>query len=217
MDLLYSTVLFRDAAYSPLPMASDQSTYSDAVLPHLSDTELFLALQSGQTNALGILYDRHAGLVYGLALRLLGSAPEAEDLTQDIFLAFAKGSSYDPRRGSLRTFLAILTRSRALDRLRSRSKAQDQWRQQALNETDSTGFDMTTEHVAQMERSQEVQAALAQLPDSEHQILRLAYYEGLSHSEIAKRLDVPIGTVKSRSRRGLLKLRQFLSDFIGTP
>ncbi len=68
-----------------------------------------------------------------------------------------------------------------------------------------------------MERSQEVQAALAQLPDSEHQILRLAYYEGLSHSEIAKRLDVPIGTVKSRSRRGLLKLRQFLSDFIGTP
>jgi RNA polymerase sigma-70 factor, ECF subfamily len=173
-----------------------------------TDAELCLALRQGQTDALGVLYDRHASLVYGLALRLLGSAQEAEDLTQDIFLTLAKNTSFDPRRGSLRTYLAILTRSRAVDRMRSHQSAHthlQRWQRssETLAATNSP-FDM----VAQQEQSQEIQSALTQLPQEQQQVLRLAYYEGLSQSQIAEQLKLPLGTVKARARRGLLKLRQ---------
>lgn len=103
-----------------------------------TDAKLYLALKAGHTAALGILYDRHAGLVYGLALKILGNAQEAEDLTQDIFLNLVKSTAYDSRRASLRTFLAILTRSRALDRVRSRNTALsflERWRSGGSQET----------------------------------------------------------------------------------
>lgn len=180
-----------------------------------TDAKLYLALKAGHTAALGILYDRHAGLVYGLALKTLGNAQEAEDLTQDIFLNLAKSTAYDSRRGSLRTFLAILTRSRALDRVRSRNTALsflERWRSTSNQETTSQS---PFEHAFQKEQSQEVQTALAQLSDSEQQILRLAYYDGLTQSEIADQLNMPLGTVKTRTRRSLLKLRQTLTDYIG--
>ena len=179
-----------------------------------TDASLYQALRAGHTEALGMLYDRHAGLVYGLALKALNSPQEAEDLTQDIFLNLAKSTVYDSRRGSLRTFLAILTRSRAVDRLRSRSAARsffDRFRSSNVETLSKSPFDQ----VSQNERSQEVKAAVDQLPDSEKQILRLAYYEGLSQSEIAKRLDIPLGTVKTKTRRSLLKLRQTLTDYVG--
>jgi RNA polymerase sigma-70 factor (ECF subfamily) len=178
-----------------------------------TDAELYLALRVGNTAALGILYDRHAGLVFGLAMKILGVAQEAEDLTQDIFLTLARGCSYDPNRGSLRTFLAILTRSRAIDRLRSRRTAQTaQGRWQPSREQEITA-NVPLEQVTQTEQSQEVQAALAQLSDNQQQILRMAYYDGLSQSEIAKQLDIPLGTVKARARRGLLKLRESLINY----
>lgn len=183
--------------------------------PSLSqtDAELIFALRNGQTTALGVLYDRHAGLVYGLALTTLGNAQEAEDLTQDIFLTLAKGSSYNPQRGSLRTFLAILTKSRAKDRLRSRSSTRrmlDRWKWGSQSEVGAT---LPLEQVFQQEQSQEVRTALAQLSEQEQQVLRLAYYDGFSQSEIAQQLNIPLGTVKARARRGLLKLRQTLTSF----
>ncbi|PIG95050.1 sigma-70 family RNA polymerase sigma factor [Gloeocapsopsis sp. IPPAS B-1203] len=192
-------------------MPSEQPGNTEKLIQ--TDVELYRALQAGQDVALGILYDRHAGLVYGIALKILGHPQEAEDLTQDVFLKLAQSSSYDPSRGSLRTFLAILTRSRAIDRVRSRSKAREffgQWRDsEAQHVTDSL-----FEQVFRSEQSQEVQAALSQLSDSQQQILHMAYYDGLSQSEIAKRLEIPLGTVKARARRGLLKLRQTLTDYI---
>lgn len=188
---------------------------NEAAISQQSDGEVILALQTGRSEALGILYDRHAALVYGAALHFLKSTQEAEDLTQDIFLSLAKGSSYDPKRGTLRTFLAILTRSRAIDRLRSRTKTRQRFIQNSFNEIDVATPNFPVEHIVQLERSQEVQAALAQLPASEQQVLKLAYYEGLSQSEIANHLDLSLGTVKSRARRGLIKLRQTLADFIG--
>lgn len=175
-----------------------------------TDAELFQALRAGQTDALAILYDRHAGLVHGLALKVLGNTQEAEDLTQDIFLTLVRGCSYDPKRGSLRTFLAVLTRSRSIDRLRSRQSRLaflHRWR----GDRREDASDSPLEFVFQNEQSQAVQTALAQLSESQQQILKLAYYEGLSQSEIAKRLDIPLGTVKARSRRGLLQLRQTLT------
>ena len=136
-----------------------------------TDAELCLALRQGQTDALGVLYDRHASLVYGLALRLLGSAQEAEDLTQDIFLTLAKNTSFDPRRGSLRPYLAILTRSRAVDRMRSHQSAHthlQRWQRssETLAATNSP-FDV----VAQQEQSQQIQSALTQLPQEQQQRL----------------------------------------------
>lgn len=180
-----------------------------------TDAELYLALKAGQTAALGVLYDRHAGLVYGIALKILGNSPEAEDLTQDVFLYLAKALSYESNRASLRTYLAILTRSRAIDRVRARTTARQflgRWRHSKEPEIFT---DSLLEGASRHEQSQEIRAALAQLSDEQQQILRMAYYDGLSQSEIAQRLKIPLGTVKARARRGLLKLRQTLADYIG--
>ncbi|MBI4783420.1 MAG: sigma-70 family RNA polymerase sigma factor [Oscillatoriophycideae cyanobacterium NC_groundwater_1537_Pr4_S-0.65um_50_18] len=180
-----------------------------------TDVELYLSLKSGHAEALGVLYDRHAGLVYGIALKVLGSPQEAEDLTQDIFLNLAHSSSYQPHRGSLRTFLAILTRSRAIDRVRSRKTALaslGRWKSDSPEEISSN---TPLEYVFQDERSEEVRTALAQLSDSQQQILKMSYYDGFSQSEIAKQLEIPLGTVKARARRGLLRLRQTLTTYMG--
>lgn len=202
---------------TPPPIASDQVASDQAAsdqaasIQELTDTALWQAVCRGDTVALGKLYDRHGGLVYGIALKLLGR-PEADDLTQDIFLKLFSGSGYDPSRGSLRTYLAILTRSRAIDRLRSRKiKARSLRRLQRQAHTSSP--DVTADALSTAEQSAEVQAALAELSDTQQEILRLAYYEGLSQTAIAKRLNTPLGTVKTRARRGLLKLRDMLQDY----
>ncbi|MBE9108478.1 sigma-70 family RNA polymerase sigma factor [Nodosilinea sp. LEGE 07298] len=176
----------------------------------LSDGDLWLALKAGQTGALGSLYDRHSGLVYGIALKVLGQTQEAEDLTQDIFVKLARSTAYDPQRGSFRTYLAILTRSRAIDRLRSRQSARNSVAR--LQAGDQPQTPTPADALIQGERSEEVRSALAQLSANQQQILRLAYYEGLSQATIAEQLDTPLGTVKTHSRRGLLKLRQILQD-----
>ena len=193
-------------------MPSEQpGKFENSSLP--TDAELYLALKAGRDQAFGTIYDRHAGLVYGLALKILGNPQEAEDLTQDVFLHLARSSTYDPSRGTLRTFLAILTRSRALDKVRSQNKTRQllgQWQ----NNQDLDVTESLFEQVSRSEQSCEVRGALAQLSGEQQQILHMAYYDGLSQSEIAERLKIPLGTVKARARRGLLKLRQTLADYI---
>jgi RNA polymerase sigma-70 factor (ECF subfamily) len=193
---------------------SDNPDNPERVLSNQTDVELYFALKKGQTIALGILYDRHAGLVYGLALKALGNAQEAEDLTQDIFLNLTKITSYDPKRGSLRTFLAVLTRSRAIDRIRSRTTKRSLLNRLKPRGNLENSTNSPLETVFQNERSQQVQSALAQLSESQQQLIRMAYYDGLSQSEIAAQLQMPLGTVKTRTRQGLLKLRQNLLDYI---
>lgn len=195
-------------------MSSEQIGNTEKLLSVQTDAQLYLALKAGQTAALGILYDRHAGLVYGIALKVLENPQEAEDLTQDIFLNFVKIGSYEPSRGSLRTYLAILTRSRAVDRVRSRSNTRELLKKWGHSRESETATDSLLEKVSRSEQSQEVKAALAQLSDEQQQILRMAYYDGLSQSEIANQLEIPLGTVKARARRGLLKLRQALTDYM---
>ena len=192
-------------------MPFEPSGNLETLSSHQSDAELFRALKAGQISALGTLYDRHAALVYGLALKMLSAPPEAEDLTQDIFLSLAS-SSFDPSRGSLRTFLAVLTRSRAIDRIRSRGSATTALKRLIPNSTETVETN-SVEQVSQIEQSEEVRAALAQLSSEQQQILKMAYYDGLSQSEIATQLAIPLGTVKARARRGLLKLREALTDY----
>ncbi|BAU15419.1 RNA polymerase sigma factor [Leptolyngbya sp. NIES-3755] len=191
---------------------SEFSSNTRELLSEQTDAALYQALQAGHGEALGILYDRHAGLVYGLALKILTNPQEAEDLTQDIFLNLARSTSYDAHRGSLRTFLAILTRSRARDRMRSRSAARSLLDRFRSTHSPETASESLFEEVLQTERSQKLQSALAQLSEHEQQILRFAYFDGLSQSEIAQRLNIPLGTVKTKTRRSLLKLRQTLTD-----
>ncbi|WP_225913720.1 sigma-70 family RNA polymerase sigma factor [Leptolyngbya ohadii] len=179
-----------------------------------TDLELLNAVKRGQVECLGILYDRYARLVYGLAFRILENAEEAEDVTQDVFLTLWRQDAYNPSRGSLSSFLTTMTRSRSIDKLRARGTKQrflQRW--QSLVRTESAPAS-PLETVSVQERSERVREALSQLPDTERQVLEIAYYEGLSQSEISERLQVPLGTVKSRSRQGLLKLRRTLQDYL---
>ncbi len=194
-------------------MQSDPSGNQAPPASSQTDAELIFALRNGQTAVLGVLYNRHIGLVYGLAFSALGNAQEAEDLTQDIFLTLVKGTTYDPQRGSLRTFLAILTRSRARDRLRSRNSVRQTLYRWKLGGQADTLSNVPLERIFQHEQSQAVSTALAQLSENQQQILKMAYYEGFSQSEIAQKLEIPLGTVKARARRGLLKLRETLTSF----
>jgi RNA polymerase sigma-70 factor (ECF subfamily) len=182
--------------------------------PSQTDTELFLALKAGEQGALTIFYDRYASLVYRLALRILVNTQEAEDLTQEVFLNLWRSSTYNPSRGSLSSFLTTLTRSRAIDKLRSRSsnlKFLQRWSQAMTTQPQPpTPFEFASIH----QRSEYVRDALAKLPDKQRQVLEMAYYDGLSQSEIATRLEIPLGTVKSWSRQGLLNLRQHLKALI---
>lgn len=177
-----------------------------------TDAELCRALTAGHTAALGMLYDRYSSLVYRLALRILNSPQEAEDLTQEIFLNLWRSGTYNPSRGSLGSFLTTLTRSRAIDKLRSRGsnlKFIQRWSQMMATETSPpTPF----EAASLTQRSHYVRTALAQLPDKQRQVLEMAYYEGLSQSEIATQLGIPLGTIKTWSRQGLLNLRKNLQD-----
>ena len=179
-----------------------------------SDLELLSAMSQGQIKALDILYDRYSRLVYSIAYRILNSSEEAEDITQDVFLTLWRRNSYDPARGSLRSVLTTLTRSRAIDRLRSKNaRLRVVQRLQGIVRSDS-GSPSPLEQASIGERSQVIRTALSQLSESERQVLEIAYYEGLSQSEIAERLGIPLGTVKSRSRQVLLKLRQRLQDYV---
>lgn len=193
------------ASYPPTPDSPDLASYSDL--------DLLNALREGRVDALGRLYDRYSKVVYGLAYKILENSEEAEDITQDVFLTLWRRDRYDATRGSLNNFLMTMTRSRSIDKLRSRST-----RMRALQRLKGTfrseGTALPLEQVSIQERSQLVRDALAQLSDNERQVLEVAYYEGLSQSEIAKRLETPLGTVKTRSRQALLKLRQALQDYV---
>ncbi|NMF82702.1 sigma-70 family RNA polymerase sigma factor [Nodosilinea sp. P-1105] len=176
----------------------------------ISDRDLINRLWAGHTEALAILYDRYASLVYTLALRMLSNPAEAEDLTQEVFVNFWQRRQYDPDRGSVGSYLTTYTRSRALDRLRvSSGRANILQRFQRITAASSrsaTPFD----HASQQEDQQQLRAALAQIPDTERQVLEIAYFQGLSQSQISEKLGIPLGTVKSRSRQGLLRLRDLL-------
>jgi RNA polymerase sigma-70 factor (ECF subfamily) len=179
-----------------------------------SDRELVRQLQAGNTDALAMLYDRYAPMVYTLALKMLQNAAEAEDLTQEAFVNFWQQQKYDPERGSVGSYLATYTRSRALDRLRVGGGRRNIMKK-VQRMTGATPRPPTPlEEAAQSERQQQLQEALNHLSPAEREVLEIAYFEGLSQSQIAQRLGIPLGTVKTRSRQGLLRLRDRLGNDI---
>ena len=177
-----------------------------------TDGQLVEALAQDPT-ALGVLYDRYAGLVYGLALASLRNAEDARDLTQEIFLALYRETTYDPARGTLGGFLTTMTRMRAIDRLRARGR-RIRLLQDPRADLPPTPPFSPLERISLAECAERVRAALDQLPHAQRQVLEMAYYRGLSQSEIASDLGASLGTVKSWARRGLLSLRQVLGDLV---
>ena len=177
------------------------------------DDALLSALGTDRA-ALGPLYDRYGGLVYGLARAILQSQQEAEDLTQEIFVTLCQGTTFDARRGSLGAFLTTLTRSRAIDRLRGSGRhvriLRAAWQSAPAPEPPASAVD----RIATRERSERVRNAFADLPANERRALEMVYYQGLTQAEVASTLDAPLGTVKSWCRRGLLGLRAALADLV---
>ena len=171
-------------------------------------------IASGDQAAAAGLYDRHARPLFSLILRILGNETEAEDVLQDVFAqAFRQAARYDARRGAVAAWLLTIARSRAIDRLRARRARVDApaGEMQPLDEMPDAQPDAASTMLDE-EQSRLVRQALGALPMLQRIAIELAYYEGLSHSEIAERLEQPLGTVKTRIRLGLLKLRDVLTE-----
>ena len=172
------------------------------------DAELVQEMARGKTDALAKLYDLHAPVMLALAHRILGSKNDAEDLVHDVFLeAWRRAADYDPERGTVRAWLVLRTRSRAIDSKKSAkvsrtvSVGDTGWLERLLG---------GAEDVSGSADRDLVRRTLRELPEDQRIVLLLGYFEGLSSSEIAARLATPIGTVKSRVAKGLSRLREAL-------
>lgn len=178
------------------------------------DADLLTLIAKGDRRAFGQLYDRSSQILFTLSLKILGDREEAEDLLQEVYTeVWRKSVRYDERRGSPMAWLLTLTRSRGIDRIRARGS-----RGHGLTESiedapiaDTQGHEPTPfDRQADAEVRVFVMKALVELPAAQRQALELSYYEGLSHSEIADRLKEPLGTIKTRIKLGMSKLKTAL-------
>jgi len=172
--------------------------------------ELLKHIANGDESALSELYDQTKNLVYGIILRIVSMPAVAEEVAMDVyFQVWRQASRYEQSRGTAFTWLMLLARSRALDRLRSEKiSAGYEW------ESFTGGFDIvdsgrSPESLAQAKQTRlRMSGILRELPDEQRQVIELSFYEGMSHGEIAERLQLPLGTVKSRIRSGISRFRQ---------
>jgi RNA polymerase sigma-70 factor (ECF subfamily) len=176
---------------------------ADLLPDDAEDEALVTAMAAGDRGALATLYERHSPLLLGLALKIVRERREAEDLLHDVFLeAWRSAKDFDPRRGRVRTWLAIRMRSRALDLQKSARVSRN---------TGDGGLDLVVdESESASPDHRRVRRALAELGQDQRRVLELAYFEGLSCTEIAERVAIPVGTVKSRIAAGLDRLRSGL-------
>lgn len=167
-------------------------------------------LGAGDTRALEELYDRYNDLLYSLVVRIVGRAAEAEDVMQETWLqAWRHARSYDPARGTVGAWLVMAARSRAIDRVRSEGSRQRAETAAAADPPQASPEDPSVD-AARRQWSSRVIAALEQLVPQHRQVLELAYFAGLSQTEVANRLSAPLGTVKSWTRQALLRLSELV-------
>ncbi len=176
--------------------------------PEAADSVLIRRVVDGDETALALLYDRYAGMVYSVARRILNDATAAEEILQDIFYQFWRtAGNYDLARGSLAGWLLVTARNRAIDGLRRRSRGAAELRRET---SVAVALNLETA-AARNEMMLRVKAALAGLPPEQRRALELAYFEGLTQSEIARQTGEPLGTVKTRLRTALGSLRRALN------
>jgi RNA polymerase sigma-70 factor (ECF subfamily) len=167
-------------------------------------------LAGGDMDAAAELYDRYGGQVLGLARRILRNDGDAEEVVQDVFAqAWRTAKSFDVSRASVGGWLLMMTRTRAIDRLRARQSRPDLTGAPVADVLPS-GEALPVEQILSAEQASLIRGALGELPGPQREALELAYYEGLTHAEIAARLTEPLGTVKTRIRTALLTLRRRL-------
>ncbi|HVL50735.1 MAG TPA: sigma-70 family RNA polymerase sigma factor [Actinomycetota bacterium] len=178
----------------------------------VDDAGLVRGLAAGDRQSLAALYDRYANAALGLAFKICGNRTIAEDIVQEAFLAFwQRPDSFDVKRGSPGAFLMGIVHHKAVDAVRRESSVHRREENFAMDAQDFSG-DEVVEAAWVSIRRQKVLAALSQLSDVQRQALELAYLQGLTYSEVASRLDIPLGTAKTRMRDGMIRLRTLLSQ-----
>ena len=187
----------------------DDSTELDDVAP-VSLNDLLSQVAEGDQKAFGQLYDQTSGRVLGLVRRLLKDSAQSEEVTQEIFLeVWQNAKRYDPAKGSATTWILTMSHRRAVDRIRSSQSTRDRDTRIGLRDME-TEYDSVSESVEIRVEHERVGQALLRLTELQRQAVTLAYYGGYSHSEVAEMLKVPIGTVKTRLRDGMIRLRDEL-------
>ena len=185
-------------------------------LQRLADEDLMPLVSRKDPVAFEVFYDRHGGAAYSLAYRIVGDPTAAEDVAQEAFLSMWRSRArYDPARGSVRAWALGIVRNRAIDALRregGRAPKLDLDDEAALEREEAP--ERTEAEALRRETARQVRGALGALPNEQSRVIELAYFGGFTHSEIARMLEMPIGTVKGRMRLGLEKMRARFAEVI---
>ncbi len=181
----------------------------------LDDKELIAAIVDKEAVAIAELYDRYSGMLQALSQRILGNSSDAEDVLQEAFLqVWNQAGRYDSKRSSVSTWLVLITRSRSIDRLRSR-QVQQRTVTAAKQESSTTHTSPKgVGNVLLQERRNRLQQEMKDLPAEQRQVLEMAFFKGMTQSEISNQTGIPLGTVKTRTLLAMKKLRKALSDEI---
>jgi RNA polymerase sigma-70 factor (ECF subfamily) len=194
--------------------SEQELSYSREVRSNAEDVALIRRMCDADETALGALYDRWARSLYSLVFHLLKDPDEAEDVVEETFWqAWRKASSYEPSRGAVSTWLLTIGRRRALDRLRAKSRRKEESTHPGVLADIASPASDPLQMVESSERRSNVLTALSELPDEQREVLELGYFQGLSQSEIADTTGQPLGTVKTRMRLAMQKLREPLSMY----
>jgi RNA polymerase sigma-70 factor (ECF subfamily) len=180
------------------------------------DTELLRQIAAGDRVAFAEFYDRHSTLMFSVASKILNNSSEAEDVLQEVFLQiWEKAGKFDPKLGKAASWAAILVRNRAIDRIRASQRRTRLAEEAGAEQAVATGVaDTANEMIHGHEKARLIQSAIVELPAEQRRAIELAYFSGLTQDEISKKLNEPLGTIKARIRRGLLKLRDQLEGML---
>lgn len=210
--LLPSQPLAQDSAVPQNPLPKQEQA---ATIDMLDDQTLMHSICQGNEKAMEVLYQRYARYAYSLAYRILRDSAAAEDIVQDAFLSvWRKATSYKEQQGSVRSWLQAIIHHRAIDRVRASANRDQHWTQLSEEHEQELLSEQPEvwEQVWQRDQAMLIRRVLSQLPQEQLQVIELAYFGGLTHTEIAERWHIPLGTVKGRMRLGLQKMRQLLNS-----
>ena len=186
-----------------------------ATVQQIADREMIERIGRGDQSAFSALYDRLSRPLYSLALRMLGDAGDAQDALQDVFLQiWSRAATYNPEQSTVFSWTVLLTRSRVIDRLRARKRrlriVASATGDEDADVADASTMESAADTADKNDEAARVRSVLNNLPSEQREAIELAFFGHLTHHEIAARLGEPLGTIKARIRRGLLKLRERL-------
>ncbi len=203
----------REASLQETLRASKQQTAATVLVPEQTDKQLISAICTGSEAAIEMLYERYHRYAYALAYRILRDPVAAEDIVQDVFLSiWRKASSYQAQSGSVQSWIQAIVRNRSIDKIRASAHRDYQWTPlQVENEQDPPSEEPDVwEQAWQSEEHRIICEVMEQIPDEQRMVIELAYFGGLTHTEISEQYQIPLGTVKGRMRLGLQKMKSLL-------